>query len=147
MQSIRAEIKQGHKIASGLAENSPYPEGSITMQIPHFKARGIDLSDYYPATLNLSIAPHAFEMLNPELTVPGVYWAKGFDAEDFSFSQCEIIFNDKPYKGFIYYPHPDTKLDHFHSASVLEVICQYVPDISYGDSVIFKYQPSEITIS
>ena len=146
MQSITAVIKQGHKIASGLADNSPYPEGSIKMQLPHFKAKGLDLSSYYPATLNLSIAPHVFKMIAPELTLRDLHWAEGFDAEDFSFSSCEIIFKNQHYKGLVYYPHPETKLDHFHSESLIEVISQYIPDIHYGDSVTFVYPPSEISI-
>ena len=146
MQSISAEIKRGHKVASGLADNSPYPEGSIKMQTPYFKTNGIDLSDYYPATLNLSITPHTFRMLNPEFTVRNVHWAEGFDAEDFSFSRCEIVFNEQRYSGLIYYPHPETKLDHFHSASVIEVISHYIPNIHYGDSVTLKYHPSQISI-
>jgi len=116
------------------------------MQLPYFKANGLDLSNYYPATLNLSIAPHVFKMIAPELTLRDLHWAEGFDAEDFSFSSCEIIFKDQHYKGLVYYPHPETKLDHFHSESLIEVISQYIPDIHYGDSVTFVYLPSEISI-
>jgi len=146
MNSIHAIIKQGHKIASGQADNSPYPAGSITMQAPHFKAHGINLGGYYPATLNLSITPHTFKIIAPEFTVYAIHWAEGFEAEDFSFSKCEIIVNNERYRGLVYYPHPETKLNHFHSASIIEVISPYIPNIHYGDQVIFKYNPAEISI-
>ena len=38
-----------------VSADSPYPDGSIPLQMPHFAARGLDLLPYYPATLNISI--------------------------------------------------------------------------------------------
>lgn len=146
MESVSAILKEGHKIASGTAEHSPYPNGSISMQAPHFKRHGINLDNLHLATLNLSITPHEFSMINPEFTVQDLHWAEGFPAEDFSFSQCEIIFNDTEYKGLVYYPHPETKIGHFHNESIIEVITYYVPDIHYGDEVILKLNSSEVAI-
>ena len=146
MQPIKAIIKEGHKVASGQADNSPYPRGSIEMQALLFKEQGINLDDYYLATLNLSIAPNIFKMISPEFTLRNVKWAEGFDAEDFSFSKCEIVFEDKVYKGLVYYPHPETKIGHFHSQSIIEIITQYIPNIAYGDEVDLKLNQNEINI-
>jgi len=146
-QRICATITPGHKIASGTAEDSPYPAGSISMQLPFFKAQGIDLSDYYLATLNLSIAPHKFKILVPKITVRNLHWAEGFPPEDFSFCHCEVEVNNTSYKGLIYYPHPETKIGHFHDASLIEVITTYIPNIHDGDEITLKYNPSEIGIS
>jgi hypothetical protein len=43
------------------------------------------------------------------------------------------IFNDKPYPGLIYYPHPETKLGHFQDPHTLEVISLQIAGIKYGD--------------
>jgi len=145
-QIVKAKIKQGHRVASGQADDSPYPLGSIEMQLPHFKKHGIDLEKYYKATLNLSIAPYTFELVSPEFTLNNVHWAKGFAAEDFSFSKCEIIFEGKSYSGLIYYPHPATKIGHFHDESLVEVIAEYIPNSQYGDLVELKYKEKEVKL-
>lgn len=146
MQTINAVIKEGHKVASGQANDSPYPKGSIEMQTPYFKKYGIDLDNYYKATLNLSIAPYVFQIISPEYTACRVAWAKGFPAEDFSFSKCKIIINEKSYSGLIYYPHPETKLGHFHDRSIIEVITHYIPNIEYGDKVELEFDDESINI-
>jgi len=146
MQSIKAILKEGHKVASGQANDSPYPEGSIKMQAPYFKKHGVNLDSYYLATLNLSISPYRFEMVSPEFTVQKLEWAESFPAEDFSFSKCEVLFNKSSYKGLIYYPHPETKIAHFHDQSLIEVIVQYIPNIEYGDELELVLNNKEIKI-
>ena len=146
MQPIKAIIKEGHKVASGQAGDSPYPRGSIEMQAPLFKEYGINLDNYYFATLNLSITPYIFQMVSPEFTMRNVKWADGFPAEDFSFSKCEILFEDKMYKGLVYYPHPETKIGHFHSQSLIEIITQYIPNMAYGVEVYLRLNQDEINI-
>ncbi len=42
-----AVLVQGHGVASGKAV-SPYPKGTIEMQLPFFAALGLDLSSYWP---------------------------------------------------------------------------------------------------
>jgi len=146
MHAYKAIVTEGHGVASGRAEDSPYPDSSIKMQTPYFKDKGIDLDSYYAATLNLSVAPYTFKMVKPEFTVNSVDWAEGFPAEDFSFSKCEILFDGKTYGGLVYYPHPETKIGHFHSQSLIEVITQYIPDIEYGNEVELKINEEEIEI-
>ena len=62
MSSLRwhpAVLLEGHGVASGQALNagqlktSPYPKGTIAMQAPLFAALGLDLSPFWPGTLNL----------------------------------------------------------------------------------------------
>lgn len=116
------------------------------MQTPHFIKRGLDLSHLFKGTLNLNIAPHSFEMIAPEFTYRNVHWADGFPPEDFSFSRCVILFKDKEYSGYIYYPHPETKIGHFHSSSLIEVICEPIDGIGYGDRVELRYREREVRI-
>ena len=39
------------------------------------------------------------------------------------------------YEGWVYYPHPETKLRNFQNPSLLEVIAYPIPGILYGDKV------------
>jgi len=144
--SINAIIIQGHCVASGKADNSPYPFGTIEMQTPYFKDLGLDLSHLFKGTLNLNIEPNTFDMIAPEFTFRNVHWAEGSPAEDFSFSSCSVLYKGREYSGYIYYPHPDTKIGHFHSSSLIEVICEAIDGIGYGDSVELRYLESEIRI-
>lgn len=143
---IKTIVMEGHGVASGKAKNSPYPKGTIEMQTPHFQRLGLDVSNFFSGTLNLSIAPYVFKCVNPEYTFRSVNWAEGFSSEDFSFSQCELIYRTDSFTGYIYYPHPQTKIGHFHSNSLIEVISEEIPGIQYGDVVTLKYQAKEIDI-
>ncbi len=145
-QKITGVIKSGHRVASGLGEDSPYDRGTIEMQLPFFKQLGLDLSSYFSGTLNISIAPHTFEVKRPQYTFKNVKWHPNYPAETFSFSPCQIIFNDLSYSGLIYYPHPETKIGHFQDASVLEAIALPIPNIAYGERVLLAVNPQEIAI-
>jgi len=139
-------IKQGHQIASGQAEDSPYPKGSIEMQTPFFAEQGLNLSQFFSGTLNISIKPKGFEFSEPEFTFRNINWIEGFPPEDFSFSRCYISFNDRWYSGFVYYPRPETKTQHFHDNSTIEIITERIPEISYGDRIKIKLNSEEIIL-
>jgi len=144
--SVSATISQGHGVASGKAANSPYPIGTIEMQTPCFKNLGLDLTNLFKGTLNLSIAPHTFEVISPEFTFRNIHWAEGFPPEDFSFSPSAVLHQGREYNGYIYYPHPDTKIGHFHSNNLIEVICEPIDGIGYGGSIELRYREKEIKI-
>ena len=125
---VSGTVVRGHQVASGLGD-SPYPQGTIEMQRPRFLERGLDLSAYHPATLNVSIAPLTFEMVAPRYTFRGVRWTEQIPAEDFSFSPCELAFGGRMYPALVYYPHPETKPAHFQSPSTLEILAPFVEGI------------------
>ncbi|MEI6291897.1 MAG: hypothetical protein WCP19_15860 [Chloroflexota bacterium] len=52
----------------------------------------------------------------------------------------------KVYNGWVYYPHPETKLRNFQNPSLLEVIAEPIPTLHYDDKVRVELDPSEITI-
>jgi len=133
---IKGKIVKGYRVASGISKNSPYPAGSIKMQMPYFKKLGLDLYNYYPATLNINIFPKKFELINPEYTFRNVKWSADHPAEDFSFSACNVIHKNKLYEGYIYYPHPETKSDHFQDESSLEIITDYINNIYYESHIL-----------
>ena len=140
-------IKPGHQVASGMATNSPYAQGTIAMQMPYFKKLGLDLSSYFLGTLNIAIAPQKFKILKPKYTFPLVKWHPHYPAETFSFSPCQVMFAGVKYDGLIYYPHPETKIGHFQADSILEAIAPTIPDLKYGDKVQLKVDSREITIA
>lgn len=143
--SVNGIVVSGHQVASGQASNSPYPRGTIEMQSPHFLALGVDLSAFYPGTLNISIAPHSFE-LKPQITLPQVQWSPDHAAESFSFSPIRLTWQNKAYEGLIYYPRPETKINHFQDPAVLELLMPMVQGIAYGQQVILTALANELII-
>ena len=143
--NVNGIVVSGHRVASGQASNSPYPRGTIEMQQPYFLPLGVDLSAFYPGTLNISIAPHRFE-LRPQITLPQVKWSPEHAAESFSFSPITLTWQNKPYAGLIYYPRPETKINHFQDPSVLELLMPRVKGIAYGERAILTASANELII-
>ena len=85
MKRFTATIIQGHRVASGLNGNPAFPGGTLRMQAPFFKARGLDLAPYYPGTLNVAIAPFRYRVVHAPWTFPLVKWHPVDPAETFSF--------------------------------------------------------------
>ena len=139
-------LVQGHQIASGTNPESPYPEGSVVMQFPLFEKLGLPLTGFHPATLNLSIAPACFKLVNADFRFDHLTWAEGFHPETFSLVNCKLGYNHKQYPAYVYYPHPETKTRDFHSMSLIEVIAPLIEDIQYGDRVTLHYDPVNIQI-
>lgn len=146
MKQVLGILKSGHRVASGIAEDNPYEKGTIEMQLPFFRALGLDLSKFYLGTLNIDIAPHRFQVVEPQYTFYNVKWHPDYPAEDFSFSPCQIVFKNITYEGFVYYPHPETKIGHFQDSSIIEVIAPQISEIEYGHYIAIALEPSEIQI-
>lgn len=143
---VEGVVTSGYQVASGKSQNSPYPRGTLEMQLPFFKDLGLDISKYYLGTLNISISPKEFKLNKPQYTFRNVKWSPEHDTEDFSFSRCQVIFNGSKYDALIYYPHPETKINHFQNPSILEVIAVPIPDIKYGNHVTVEINTSQVSI-
>lgn len=143
--TCHGKVVPGHQVASGNSSQSPYPSGTIDMQTPHFLALGVDLRPFYAGTLNVSIAPDRFE-LRPSITLPQVKWSKDHAAETFSFVPIELHWQQQTFSGLIYYPHPETKINHFQDPSVLELLLPPLPAIHYGSAVSFTASAQELII-
>lgn len=74
-------------------------------------------------------------------------WHPDYSAETFSFSPCQVVYQDLTYAGLIYYPHPETKIGHFQDDSIIEAIAPKIPSLSYGDRLILKVDPQQILIT
>jgi hypothetical protein len=144
--TITGVVTPGHQVASGRAKNSPYPRGTIEMQLPFFKERGLDLTNFFQGTLNISIHPYTFSMRSPEYTFRKVNWTTEHPPEDFSFSRCQVIVENTEYEGWVYYPHPETKKRNFQDPTIIEVIAHQIPTIGYGDKIELRVNPKEISL-
>lgn len=133
---IPATIVQGHRVASGLNGNPRFPGGTLRMQLPFFRELGLDLSGYHLGTLNVSITPLSYRVVQPKFTFRRVEWHPTEPAEDFSFFDVVVHRDDAvPVSGLIYFPHPDTKPEHFQKHDVLELLLPWTEGLAYGREV------------
>lgn len=141
---VKGIVIEGHRVASGPSRDYPY--GSLEKQKPFFKTLGLDLDDFYNGTLNVAIDPHTFAMIKPGFTFERVAWTDLHPPETFSFSRCAVLFEGKRYAGWVYYPHPETKIRHFQERSMIEILVEFVPGIHYGDELGLELNGEEIQI-
>ena len=143
--ALRGIVLQGYRVASGPSKEYPY--GALERQRPLFKSRGLNLEAYFNGTLNIDISPNTFKPIKPEFTFRHVEWTDLHPPEHFSFSRCRVVYKNKEYDGWVYYPHPETKIRHFQNPSLLEVIAYPIPGIKYGDEVAVSVNPNRIEVS
>jgi hypothetical protein len=141
---LHGRIVQGYRVAS--APSADYPYGALDRQRPIFASRGLDLSAYFNGTLNIDISPSTFRLLKPEYTFLNVEWTDLHPPEHFSFSRCTILFHQIEYDGWVYYPHPETKIRNFQNPSLLEVIAMPIPGLTYGGEVDVDLKSQEISV-
>ena len=146
-QVVTARLVQGHRVASGLNGNPRFPGGTLRMQTSHFQERGFDISQLYSGTLNVSIAPLCFRVVKARHTFTNVKWHPTEPAEDFSFFDVRVICSDQTsVAGFIYFPHPDTKPEHFQQPAVLELLLPFVDGLSYGMALRLEIPTAQMVI-
>ena len=140
-------VEKGYGVASGKSGNPRFPQGTIEIQKPFFSERGLKLDKYFPGTINLSISPHQYEIISAKYTFRNMKWLPDNPAEDFSFFDCRIrLGKGEVLNGLIYYPHPETKPEHFQSADILEILTTYVNDLKYGDELIIEVDSQQVNI-
>ena len=145
--SVAARIVPGHRVASGLNANPRFPGGTLLMQAPVFRALGFDLAVYHQGTMNVSIAPLRYRVVKAPTTFRQVKWHPTEPAEDFSFFDVQLTLADTPpVAGKIYYPHPDTKPEHFQQPDVLELLLPYVEGLNYGDEVDLRIPAEQMIL-
>ncbi|QBY06002.1 hypothetical protein E2K93_17245 [Thalassotalea sp. HSM 43] len=145
IKSLKATVVKGHQIASGQNPNTPYKDGSIVIQAPLFKQHGVNIDHMYKATINLDIAPYQLSIVEPDHQIIDLPWCDAIAPETFSFCHCQLNVNEQTYAGLIYYPHPETKPDHFQRAHVVEVIAPFIKEIQYGSQVTLNVAAKHIS--
>lgn len=142
--TIAGTVLRGHGVASGRAVNSPYPLGSVSMQLPFFKALGLDLSDCWPGTINVSIAPHSWTLLKADYCFERLTWTDLHPPETFSFARVEVQWQHQAVQAWLYLPHPETKAAHHQQPSVMEIIAPHLAGLSYNDGVNLVFSQGAI---
>ncbi|MFZ4629103.1 MAG: shikimate dehydrogenase [Blastocatellia bacterium] len=143
--AVPCRVVAGHQVAS--RASAVYPRGTIEMQTPFFRARGLDLSGYRSATINLDLGSRQFRLRRPAFHFPRVEWTDLHPPEDFSFCRCRLTTRGRTVEGWVYYPHPETKVRHHQERSILEVIAPPIEGLDYGDEVTLELRPEEIELS
>ena len=143
--SVQGVLVEGYRVASG--PSNDYPYGALERQMPLFKERGLDLSEYFKGTLNVDIRPYEFRLIKPEFTFRNVEWTDLHPPEHFSFSHCRVVYGGSLHEGWVYYPHPETKKRNFQTPSLLEVITAHIPGIAYGDRLEVQVHPERIEVT
>lgn len=145
---LHGEVVRGHGIASGRAPDSPYPQGSITLQRSHFAARGFDLGAVFDGTINVDIAPCRWRPINPPVTLEDVDWSDAIESETFSFIPCRLRISGTTagHEGFVYRPHPETKPGHHQPESVLELLMPWIDGIAPGTRVEVRLPAAHVEL-
>ena len=143
IDKISGVVVRGHGVASGRAGDPRFPDGTIAMQIPFFRALGLDLGGFHPGTINIDCTPLRFRPGPGALLFERVKWHSETPAETFSFARATLVRDGARHSAWIYYPHPETKPEHFQPGGVAEVIAPLVPDLAYGDRVILETTPDQ----
>ena len=141
---VTGTILAGHQVAS--KPSAHYPQGTIEMQEPFFRERGLDLTGFFRGTLNISIAPRQFHLKRATHFFPQVEWTEHHPPENFSFCRCRVTVAGRTVDGWVYYPHPETKVRHHQEQSIIEVIAPPITGIAYGATVTLELLPDEIDI-
>ena len=142
-----SRIVQGHQVASGLNQNPRFPGGTLRMQAPHFLTLGFDFGAFYLGTVNVSIAPHSYRVVKARDTFRNVKWHPTEPAEDFSFFDFRLLRSSGPaIAGSIYYPHPETKPEHFQPPDTLELLLPFVNDLRYGMALSLEIPTAQMII-
>jgi hypothetical protein len=129
-------VVRGHGVASGRSDASPYPAGTIAMQAPVFRQAGLDLSDCWPGTVNLSFAPLDLRLKHPDHCFQQLHWTDLHPPETFSFWRVILITESGQRAcGWIYLPHPETKQRHWQSFSTLEVLAPFLHGLAPNSRV------------
>jgi len=117
------------------------------MQWQFFAELGLDLSAYYPGTLNVSIAPLSYRVIKPRHTFRALKWHPEDPAEDFSFFDVAVHREGAvPVYGWIYHPHPDTKPVHFQKPDVLELLLPWTEGLGYGTKITLEVPAEQMMI-
>ncbi len=148
--TIQGKVKAGHGVASGRSAGTPgnpYPQGSIAMQAPFFKARGLDLAGCYLGTLNLDIAPQCWQLQQADHCFEALRWTHLHPPETFSFVALEVQWQGVWHAGWLYLPHPETKTTHFQNRSVIELIAPALQGMQPGAILSVRCAREKIALS
>lgn len=127
-------VMQGTGIASG-TRGCQDMGGTINQQKPFFEASGFSFDGLHMGTINVSVDPYEYEIIKPVHQLKDCKWHQDWPTETFSLFDCTIRYKNNAYKGYVYYPHPETKSTTFFGHSMLEVLTVPINGIQYEDEI------------
>ena len=144
---LTGRLCAGHGVASGSSNESPYPDGTIRMQVPVFQAFGLDLSGCHFGTLNIDFSPLEVSLTNPDHCFENVNWTEFHPPETFSFWTVEIKANETDVvNGWIYYPNPETKERHWQPPTTLELLAPHLRGIEPCSTIQLRDEGGRIKL-
>lgn len=148
MNIIEFMVVKGHQVASGLANDPNFPQGTISAQLPLFEKLGFKHSQpLYHGTINAKFNCGSVTINHSDYCFKQIKWHSLIPAEDFSLCKCKILSNQFTYNAFIYQPHLETKVAHFQPANQLELIAPFIHNIGYGSILSLAYKKGSLTIT
>ena len=144
---VPGTVVRGHRVASRSCNDPRFPGGTIALQKPEFRRLGLNLDHFHSGTINLSIAPLLFRIKRASYSFSNLRWSDISAAEDFSFLECGVLLHGGiRFGGLIYYPHPETKPEHFQAPDILEIITFSIARLTYGDRIAIEVDPEQIEL-
>ena len=119
LKKLDGVVVKGYQVASGVAKDSPYEEGTIKLQKPFFEQKELCLDSFYLATLNIDTKNHKFEIINPTYFFKDLKW----------------------------HPNFKTKSDHIQKESIFEILAPFISDISYGNKITIILNTDDIKLT
>ena len=142
---INGIVVSGHGVASGDAGDPRFPAGTLALQLPIFARLGLELEDLYHGTLNISVAPLVPRPQRALTTFRDVKWHPDCPAENFSFFDMRVAtIEGEPLPAYIYWPHPETKPEHFQDPHVVEILAPRLDAIIEGLAVRLWVDPARM---
>ena len=140
---VHGTVVRGHGVASGRAGDPRFPRGTVALQAPFFRERGLDLSGFFPGTVNVDVSPWSFSPGPDALRFERVKWHPDVPPETFSFARATLVRKGERRPALVYWPHPETKPDHFQPPGVVEILAPRVPGLEPGDAVAIEAGPDQ----
>ncbi|KAA3639958.1 MAG: hypothetical protein DWQ02_02810 [Bacteroidetes bacterium] len=147
MITVKGKVVPGHGVASGKGNDPRYPQGTLAMQKPFFKERGLDLDQFYRGTINVDISPATFSIKKGRYYFKNINWSSHIPPENFYFFDVTVLHDENRYEGLIYMPDPATKTDHMQNPSVLEVLLrEKIEGLETGISLLLEINTEQIKV-
>jgi len=140
---VHGVVVRGHGVASGRSGDPRFPSGTIAMQTPFFRALGLDLSGFFPGTINTDVSPWSFRPGPKASRFERVAWHPDAPPETFSFARATLVRRGRRFPALIYWPHPETKPEHFQPAGVVEILAPRIRSLEPGDVVELETDPAQ----
>lgn len=142
----KGTVMAGTGIASG-TNGCQDMGGTIRQQRAFFEESGFSFEGLHMGTINVNIEPYEYEILKPVHQLKDCKWHKDWPVETFSMFDCRLRYNGREYKGYVYYPHPETKSTTFFGHSMMEVLAEKIDGIVYGTAIEITIPEDQMSIT